>query len=132
MMNILNKIFSEKNNLAFRRFNLIILAIVLIFYLMNILFLNQLNPFFKFYFNDLLATILLFSVLNMIFIYKIKNLWIILLITIVASFVWEYLALFLKSGSVFDYGDIFCYFISMLIYIVFIRLFEKIEGDYEK
>lgn len=125
MRNVLNKIFSEKNTVVFRKFNLIILCIVLILYLSNILFLTQLNSFFKFYFNDLLAIVLLFSVLNTIFIYKIKNMWLILLITILASFVWEYCALFLKPGSVFDYGDIFCYFVSMIIYLCIINIFEK-------
>ncbi|WP_413827031.1 hypothetical protein, partial [Methanobrevibacter sp. UBA313] len=52
---------------------------------------------------------------------------IIILITLIAIFFWEYLSLFLKPGSVFDWYDILAYLISMIIYLLILKFYLKIE-----
>ncbi|MBQ6813860.1 MAG: hypothetical protein IJP12_04390 [Methanobrevibacter sp.] len=114
----------KRNDMRFRKYNLLILIVSLLLYLINIYFLTSYGDFFKFYFNDLFAVIILFSFLNVIYPVKMDNFWIILVITLIASFVWEYLALFIKPGSVFDYFDILAYFVSMVIYLILIYIIE--------
>ncbi|MBR5503960.1 MAG: hypothetical protein IKV87_05925 [Methanobrevibacter sp.] len=70
------------------------------------------------------AIVILFSFLNIVYPVKMDNFWIILFITLFATFVWEYLALFIKPGSVFDYLDILAYFVSMVIYLILIYVYE--------
>ncbi len=114
----------KRNDMQFRKYNLIILIASLLLYLINIYILSSFGDFFKFYFDDLLAVIILFSFINVIYPIKVDNFWIILIITIVATFFWEYLALFIKPGSIFDYFDILAYFISMGIYLLLVYLME--------
>ena len=114
----------KRNDMQFRKYNLIILIDYLLLYLINIYVLSSFGDFFKFYFDDLLAVIILFSFINVIYPIKVDNFWIILIITIVATFFWEYLALFIKPGSIFDYFDILAYFISMGIYLLLVYLME--------
>lgn len=114
----------KRNDIQFRKYNLIILIVSLLLYLINIYALSSFGDFFKFYFDDLLAVIILLSFINVIYPIKVDNFWIILIITIVATFFWEYLALFIKQGSIFDYFDILAYFISMGIYLVLVYLME--------
>lgn len=114
----------KRNDMRFRKYNLLILIVSLLLYLINIYFLTSYGDFFKFYFNDLFAVIILFSFLNIIYPVKMDNFWIILVITLIAAFVWEYLALFIKPGSVFDYFDILAYFVSMVIYLILIYIIE--------
>jgi len=79
----------------------------------------KLNFFFASYFNDILAPLLLFSYINLLLslietkLYSLKYL---ILIIIVCSFVWEYLALFFKPTSVLDPLDIVFYVLGTLIY----------------
>ena len=101
-----------------------ILVLALALYLLNNHILHEINWFFMFYFNDFLAIVVLLSFLNVIYPYKLTNLWLIILVTLLASFVWEYVALFIKSGSVFDLMDIFSYFGSMVIYLILLYLIE--------
>ena len=108
----------EKNDKNFRIYNLVILIIALSLYLLNNHFLHEINWFFMFYFNDFLAIVVLLSFLNIVYPYKLTNLWLIIIVTILASFVWEYVALFIKPGSIFDFIDIISYFGSMVIYLV--------------
>jgi hypothetical protein len=115
----------ENNNLTFKGKNFIILISIIILYFINTFFLNSLNPFFPNYFNDLLATILLFSFLNTILPIKLVNYKIIILITIIAIFFWEYVALYIKAGSVFDWWDVIAYIFSMLIYMTLLKLLVK-------
>ena len=114
----------EKNDKNFRIYNLVILIIALSLYLLNNHFLHEINWFFMFYFNDFLAIVVLLSFLNIVYPYKLTNLWLIILVTILASLVWEYVALFIKPGSIFDLMDIISYFGSMLIYLVLLYLSE--------
>lgn len=114
----------EKNDKYFRLFNFLILICSLGLYFFSSLFFKSLNTFFSFYFSDLLASIVLFSFLNCVYPIKIKNIFILLIITVFATFIWEYVALFIKPGSVFDIVDIVCYFISSLIYISLIHFYR--------
>lgn len=116
------KNFLIKNQkLTFRGKNLIIFLIAFTLYLINKFILISLNSFFSNYFNDLLATLLLFSFINTISPIYLKKSVIIILITLIAIFFWEYLSLFLKPGSVFDWLDVIAYLISMLIYLLILK-----------
>ena len=112
-----NNIRFEKNDKSFRIYNALILIIALSLFFLNNIFFKSIHIFFSFYFSDLLAAIVLFSFLNMVYMIKIKNIWILLIITAVASFIWEYVALFIKKGAIFDLNDVFCYFIQSVIAI---------------
>ncbi|MBE6511710.1 MAG: hypothetical protein E7Z75_00970 [Methanobrevibacter olleyae] len=116
--NLFKRFSFEKNDNGFRIYNLIILIVGLSLYLLNNHFLHEINWFFMFYFNDFLAILVLLSFLNLVYPYKLTNVWLIIIVTILASFVWEYVALFIKAGSIFDFMDIVCYFGSMGIYII--------------
>ena len=122
--NIFERFSFEKNNRDFRVYNLIIFIVSLGLYYFNNHFLHDINWFFMFYFNDFLAIVVLLSFLNIVYPYKLTNLWLIIIVTILASFVWEYLALFIKPGSIFDIFDIISYFGSMLIYLTLLYLKE--------
>ena len=122
--NLFKRFSFEKNDRSFRAYNIIIFVIALSLYLLNNHFLHEVNWFFMFYFNDFLAIVVLLSFLNIVYPYKLTNLWLIVLVTILASFVWEYVALFIKPGSIFDFLDIICYFGSMVIYLVILYFIE--------
>ena len=122
--NIFERFSFEKNNRNFRVYNIIIFIVSLGLYYFNNHFLHDLNWFLMFYFNDFLAIVVLFSFLNIVYPYKLTNLWLIILVTILASFVWEYLALFIKPESIFDIFDIISYFGSMLIYLTLLYIKE--------
>ena len=122
--NIFERFSFEKNNRNFRVYNIIIFIVSLGLYYFNNHFLHDLNWFFMFYFNDFLAIVVLLSFLNIVYPYKLTNLWLIIIVTILASFVWEYLALFIKPGSIFDIFDIISYFGSMLIYLTLLYIKE--------
>ena len=122
--NIFERFSFEKNNRDFRVYNLIIFIVSLGLYYFNNHFLHDINWFFMFYFNDFLAIVVLLCFLNIVYPYKLTNLWLIIIVTILASFVWEYLALFIKPGSIFDIFDIISYFGSMLIYLTLLYIKE--------
>ena len=122
--NIFERFSFEKNNRNFRVYNIIIFIVSLGLYYFNNHFLHDINWFFMFYFNDFLAIVVLLSFLNIVYPYKLTNLWLIIIVTILASFVWEYLALFIKPGSIFDIFDIISYFGSMLIYLTLLYIKE--------
>ena len=124
LANLFKRFSFEKNDRSFRVYNIIIFVIALSLYLFNNHFLHEINWFFMFYFNDFLAIVVLLSFLNIVYPYKLTNLWLIVLVTILASFVWEYVALFIKPGSIFDFVDIICYFGSMVIYLVILYFIE--------
>ena len=124
LANLFKRFSFEKNDRSFRVYNIIIFVIALSLYLFNNHFLHEINWFFMFYFNDFLAIVVLLSFLNIVYPYKLTNLWLIVLVTILASFVWEYVALFIKPGSIFDFVDIICYLGSMVIYLVILYFIE--------
>lgn len=101
--------------------DLIILITCLIFYIINQIFLKKIGIlFFNNYFNDLLAVPLYFSLINLISTHirkkEITSFKILFIITIVLSILGEYVAIFLRKGSVTDYLDILCYFVGMILY----------------
>ena len=122
--NLLKRFSFEKNNERFRIYNLIILIVGLSLYLLNNHFLHEINWFFMFYFNDFLAIVVLLSFLNLFYPYMLTNVWLIIIVTILASFVWEYVALYIKAGAIFDIIDVICYFGSMVIYIILLYFLE--------
>ena len=122
--NLLKRFSFEKNNERFRIYNLIILIVGLSLYLLNNHFLHEINWFFMFYFNDFLAIVVLLSFLNLIYPYKLTNVWLIIIVTILASFVWEYVALYIKAGAIFDIIDVICHFGSIVIYIILLYFLE--------
>lgn len=123
---ILDNIYLKKNDLLFRKFNLTIFIIAILLYVLNQYFFKSLNIWiFTFYFNDLLATIILFSLFNTIFIVKLTNFYVLFTITLVAAFIWEYVALFIKIGSVLDFWDIISYLVSFLIYFALITYYNN-------
>ena len=124
LANLFKRFSFEKNDRSFRVYNIIIFVIALSLYLFNNHFLHEINWFFMFYFNDFLAIVVLLSFLNIVYPYKLTNLWLIILVTILASFEWEYVALFIKPESIFDFVDIICYFGSMVIYLVILYFIE--------
>lgn len=81
--------------------------------------------FLKNYFNDLLAMPAMLSYISIVFaIFRKKfpiDLLYIYFITGICSFIWEYLAIFLKSSSVFDTNDIYIYFIGSSVYYILKR-----------
>ena len=124
LANCFKRFSFEKNDKRFRIYNLIILIVALSLYLLNNHFLHEINWFFMFYFNDFLAIVVLLSFLNIVYPFKLTNLWLIILVTVLASFVWEYVALFIKKGAIFDPMDIICYFGSMVIYLIILYFIE--------
>ena len=122
--NLFKRFSFEKNDNGFRIYNIIILIVGLSLYLLNNHILHEISWFFMFYFNDLLAIVVLLSFLNLVYPYKLTNVWLIIVVTILASFVCEYVALFIKAGAIFDFIDVICYFGSMMIYIVLLYFLE--------
>ena len=125
ILKIFEKSYFEENTKDFRIKNLILLIIFISLYMINKLFLSQSNTFFSFYFNDLLVVVVLFSAMNVVCNYKVKKISLLFILTCIASFFWEYVALFIKPNSVFDFLDIICYFISMIIYIIFLFMIKE-------
>lgn len=104
-----------------QKMDISILLFCLVTYLLNQLFLKQIGIlFFNNYLNDLLAVPLYFSLINIISSYylrkEITSLKTMFIITIGLSFLGEYVAIFLRNGSVTDYLDVVCYFVGMIIY----------------
>lgn len=124
LANVFKRFSFEKNDRRFRIYNLIILVLALSLYLLNNHFLHETNWFFMFYFNDFLAIVVLLSFVNFVYPFKLTNLWLLIIVTLVASFVWEYVALFIKNGAIFDIMDVICYFASMIIYLILLYFIE--------
>ena len=111
--------------------DLSILFTCLICYIANQIFFKSLGiVFFNNFFNDLLAVPLYFSIMNILGMYfngkEITSFKLLFLLTILLSFLGEYVAIYLRPGSTTDYLDVVCYFIGMLIYY----LLKKAEKSY--
>lgn len=110
--------------------NIVILVVVLAVYGLNQLVLKNLGiPFFNNYLNDLLAVPLFFALINSFSLYKsntqVTSLKYLTLITIFLSFLGEYIAIFLRPGSVSDWWDVVCYFIGMFVYYLITNIIVK-------
>lgn len=100
-----------------------ILICCVIIFITNQLYLKSLGIlFFNNHLNDLIAIPLYFSAINVVLHYllnkEINSFKILFLITVVLSFMGEYLSLFTRKGSKFDYLDILCYFVGLVVYFI--------------
>ncbi|WP_299525494.1 hypothetical protein [uncultured Methanobrevibacter sp.] len=107
--------------------NIWILIIVLTIYILNQLFLKHLGIlFFNNHLNDLLAVPLFFALINTISLYntnkQVTSLKYLIFITILLAFLGEYVAIYLRPGSVSDWWDVLCYFIGMFVYYLIINI----------
>jgi hypothetical protein len=118
------KLIKEIKN-PFILLNLKIIIVSMTLGIINNLFLKRINlliltNLFNCYFNDLLGAILILAYINLILFFfsykKIKSLKIFIGLIFLIGFVWEYLAIFFKPYSVFDYVDFIAYFIGSLVY----------------
>ncbi|MFK5883126.1 MAG: hypothetical protein QM489_02175 [Candidatus Izemoplasma sp.] len=82
------------------------------------------------YFNDFLATILLFAfiqILLSIFLNRILSIRVVILTTIFASIVWEYVAPFYKLSAEFRYLDFVAYGLGSVLYMLLLKWFKSKE-----
>ena len=112
------------------RKDVIILISCVILYFANQFYFKTLGIlFFNDHFNDLIAVPLYFATINVILYYtldkEINSFKILFLMTIALSILGEYGSLFTRKGSVFDYWDILCYFIGLVVYYL-IKNYPKI------
>ena len=106
--------------------NIFLLIFILFIYFLNESYLKTTGFwFFTDYLNDLMAVPLFFSIVNIISqiengreIADLSNLTI---ITIILSFLGEFVAIYTRPGSTVDIFDICCYFIGMIFYYFFIN-----------
>lgn len=116
-----------------RPINLILIVFVISAYLLNIFFLKDyshrlLKLFFVCYFNDLICPLFFFSYANMLLITvsrEITRLWLICLISVCTSCVWEFVAPLMKPSSTADPLDILCYITGGILYWVILRYIKN-------
>ena len=91
--------------------------------------------FFIGYFNDLICPLFFFSYANMLLITvgkEIARLWVICLVSLCTSCVWEFVAPLMKPSSTTDPLDIFCYITGGVVYWAILRYIKnKTEGTRE-
>jgi ABC-type proline/glycine betaine transport system permease subunit len=123
-----------------RPVNLMLLILVVFAYWINNLFLKEhsgglLRVFFIGYFNDLICPLFFFSYANMLLITvgkEIARLWVICLVSLCTSCVWEFVAPLMKPSSTTDPLDIFCYITGGVVYWAILRYIKnKTEGTRE-
>ena len=123
-----------------RSVNLMLLILVVFAYWINNLFLKEhsgglLRVFFIGYFNDLICPLFFFSYANMLLITvgkEIARLWVICLVSLCTSCVWEFVAPLMKPSSTTDPLDIFCYITGGVVYWAILRYIKnKTEGTRE-
>lgn len=116
---------------------LILLTIVL--YVVNNLFFKWkthgwIQIFFISYFNDLICPLLFLSYVNILMMTtgkEIKRLSVLLLLALVASLVWEFVAPIVKPTSVTDLIDIVCYLVGSVVYWLLMRLNCRLRRCYD-
>lgn len=123
-----------------RPVNLMLLILVVFAYWINNLFLKEhsgglLRVFFIGYFNDLICPLFFFSYANMLLITvgkEIARLWVICLVSLCTSCVWEFVAPLMKPSSTTDPLDIFCYITGGVVYWAILRYIKnKTDGTRE-
>ena len=81
----------------------------------------------------MIAIPLYFAAINVILYYtlekEINSFKILFLMTIALSFLGEYVSLYTRKGSVFDYWDILCYFIGLVVYYIIKNYPKKVSGE---
>ena len=100
---------------------IISLLILVLLYTLNELYLKSLHPIFKNHFNDLLAMPLLLSYGSLVHKKSLSTLTVVLL-TIICSFVWEFVAPMYKSDSMGDWLDVVSYIVGSLVWISVVKL----------
>ena len=116
------------------RKDVIILISCVILYFANQYYFKSLGIlFFNDHFNDLIAVPLYFAAINVILYYtlekEVNSFKILFLMTIVLSFLGEYVSLYTRKGSVFDYWDVLCYFIGLVVYYIIKNYPKKVSGE---
>jgi len=132
-LNSIAKNFIKKLKEPNNKLNIYLIIITIALAIINILFLKKLELgiltiIFNNHFNDFLGGILILAYINIClsFINKeIKSLIYLIATILLISFVWEYLAIFIKPHSVFDYLDIFAYIFGSIVYWLIINRFFK-------
>ena len=119
-----------------RPVNLMLLILVVFAYWINNLFLKEHSGgLFIGYFNDLICPLFFFSYANMLLITvgkEIARLWVICLVSLCTSCVWEFVAPLMKPSSTTDPLDIFCYITGGVVYWAILRYIKnKTEGTRE-
>lgn len=112
-----------------RPINIILVVIVLVAYFVNNKFLKiytngNVRLFFICYFNDLICPLFFFSYANMLLNTvdkEINRLWVICLVSLCTSCVWEFVAPLIKPSSTTDPFDIVCYIIGGIVYWAILR-----------
>ncbi|MCL2688133.1 MAG: hypothetical protein FWE58_06315 [Methanobrevibacter sp.] len=125
----LKNLIKNHNN----RLNIYLIIITIFLALINILFLKNLELgiltiIFNDHFNDFLASVLILAYINIClsFIdYELKSFYVLIVVILLISFVWEYVAIFIKPYSVFDYLDIIAYLIGAIVYWMIINRYYK-------
>ena len=97
------------------------LLILVSLYALNELFLKSLHPIFRNHFNDLLAMPLLLSYSSILIKKKLTYPFIISM-TIICSFVWEFVTPIFKTNSTGDWFDVVAYVIGSLLWIILRRM----------
>lgn len=116
-----------------RPINVILPIFVVSIYLFNNIFLKEhssgvLKLFFVGYFNDLICPLFFFSYANILLITvnkEITRLWVISLVGLCASCVWEFVAPLIKSSSTTDPLDIICYVTGGVVYWAILRYIKN-------
>ena len=123
-----------------RPVNLMLLILVDFAYWINNLFLKEhsgglLRVFFIGYFNDLICPLLFFSYANLLLNSvgkEFARLWVICLVSLCTSCVWEFVAPLMKPSSTTAPLDIFCYITGGVVYWAILRYIKnKTEGTRE-
>lgn len=110
--------------------NIFLLILILFFYFLNESYLKTIGFwFFTDYLNDLMAVPLFFSIVNIVSEIEngreIEDLSKLTIITIILSFLGEFVAIYTRPGSTVDIFDICCYFIGMIFYYIYIKFPKK-------
>ena len=104
------------------------LLILVSLYALNELYLKSLHPIFKNHFNDFLAMPLLLSYSSLVHKKSISTLTVVLL-TVICSFVWEFVAPMYKSDSIGDWLDVVSYGVGSLVWVIGFRLIRRSNNE---
>ena len=125
------------NSIRKRPINIILIISVLGLYFFNNKIIKpytegMVHIFFTSFFNDLLCPYFFLGYANLLLITcnrEMVKFRIIFAVGMTAGFVWEFIAPFLKTGSVTDIGDLVCYAISTVGYWWILNICIKRRGD---
>ena len=107
---------------------IISLLILVLLYALNELYLKSLHPIFKNHFNDLLAMPLLLSYGSLVHKKSLSTLTVVLL-TVICSFVWEFVTPMYKSDSMGDWLDVVSYLLGSLLWIIGVKLIRRNNNE---